>query len=178
MEVLVAEQILSDVFGNEEEESANETLFIYAFIFSSVIMAYSGFYDPVVGIETTQIASAAVLISISVGLWVSDVLTAINNVSWHISNIFIGNSVAVADIGWGLLCVEILSVATRAVSLGLRLFANLIAGNIIEGLVETNVYSLLNITALTAGKSLLAAIVLYTSYNELISFSQNIAVLV
>jgi len=93
------------------------------------------------GLGTNNIGEAVILsIVVLVGLsciwWGFSVTILVIRFREYGVNILFGVDVALNIAGLLLVFIEFLSFITRAVSLGLRLFANLVAGATIEGLVE------------------------------------------
>lgn len=119
-----------------------------------------------------------VLILFSIFLWFLTIVQASEQNRLYSINFIASDQIALNIIGLVLFIIELISIGTRAISLGLRLFANLLSGSIIEELIDATVQALMAKIVLVAGLSILQAAVVFFIYNTFISFGELVALFV
>jgi F0F1-type ATP synthase membrane subunit a len=135
------QDIIPGVFGDAEFPPAQSQRSFWLGLSVGVFAVYTGFDTSVLGAATpTALFHPLFPLAASLVFWFGALSSAIIRLKTAAANTIIHNELPTTAIGGILFLIELLSFATRAVSLGLRLFANLLSSATIESLVDAGVW--------------------------------------
>lgn len=81
-------------------------------------------------------AQIIITMGLSVSIWIAITILAIKNHKWNVALLFVPNNAPLALIPM-LMAIEILSYTARAISLGVRLAANITSGHILLAIISS-----------------------------------------
>lgn len=129
------------MFGDVEFSPAQSQRSFWLGLSASVFAVYVGFDTSVLGTATpTALFHPLFPLATSLVFWFGALSFAAIRLKIAAVNTVIHNKLPTTVIGSILFLIELLSFATRAASLGLRLFANLLSSATIESLVDVGVW--------------------------------------